>query len=78
MARQKIGDLKRTAMVLELSVAREKAATQQRSELLERREEEVQRLHEELAVLRSKHKVCRARHGHGMGMAWARRGLGMG
>jgi len=56
VARREIGDLKRTAMVRELSIAREKAATQQRSELLERREEEVQRLHEELAVLRSKHK----------------------
>ena len=67
VARREIGDLKRTAMVRELSIAREKAATQQRSELLERREEEVQRLHEELAVLRSKHKACRARHGHGMG-----------
>ena len=78
VARQKIGDLKRTAMVLELSVAREKAATQQRSELLERREEEVQRLHEELAVLRSKHKVCRARHGLGTGTARARHGHGMG
>ena len=43
-------------MVLELSVAREKAATQQRAELLERRDEEMQRQHEELAVLHSKHK----------------------
>ena len=56
-------------MVLELSVAREKAATQQRAELLERRDEEVQRQHEELAVLTSKHKVCRAPHGLGMGWA---------
>ena len=43
-------------MVLELSLAREKAATQQRAELLERRDEEMQRQHEELAVLHSKHK----------------------
>ena len=78
VARQKISDLKRTAMVLELSVAREREVQQQRAELLERREDEVQRLHEELAVLRSKHKVCRARHGLGTGTARARHGHGMG
>ena len=45
-----------TSQVRELSLGREKAAAQQRSELLERREEELQRLHEEMAQLRARIK----------------------
>jgi hypothetical protein len=67
VARREIGELKRWVVQHELSIAREKENTQQRSELLERSENEVRRLNEELAVLKSKHKVRRARRGHCIG-----------